>query len=690
MDNITKYVKKDGTGDYTDLVTAINDVISSGVSYGAKELVVVVDSETYSGLFNINVPNSGSLYIVGDSTIFMPTGSCQIDGDYGYSSNFSIYNMTIDGSYTNSCLFYLSDSIASSFDNCEFINTYKGFTSSGHLSLNNITTCSGNTFITGPGNCYITNSKILDYAIGVQGNGITLNSCVIANCTSGVINNSGNCRIDNSLFYSNVKAIYTNANFYLYKTTIHGTIPITLGLGTINTWSIYNSIVYSTSGPCINNSNVACYTEYSVLYPSGFDNPSLSGVNCTSEEPIFNDINHQDFRLSFNRDGSDCCSICTQFGVPLIESGIEISVDKRQFIINSEENFNYNYQQFTPFIYNKDSTIIFTDYGRETQYADVANSIGDKDLYCCQLFNILFSEYNVSTSPSLTSNGHYYPYDWDYKIFNTTEITDRHKYITPRSVVNIKNIVQSYPSLTFAVLYSKINKDSVKVYNATNYRGVSYDYDLSKIGEQVLWSIEGNNQLLLKLNAYTGDVVETYPLLCHSIPELVTVSGLIYLGPKDNVHRFLLQSDPGKEIEAISDKGYFYFIDTSLNQRVDFKGILVYKDNLFITATEYTEPVTDRSSVPYGSGIGKLYQFDNNNTFEHFIDSEPTNYPLCSGNIYPTDITIYEDGSIYIADYYTIGKIFKYNFNYDYGFVQASYDKESRLMLRENYNEINI
>jgi hypothetical protein len=57
--------------------------------------------------------------------------------------------------------------------------------------------------------------------------------------------------------------------------------------------------------------------------------------------------------------------------------------------------------------------------------------------------------------------------------------------------------------------------------------------------------------------------------------------------------------------------------------------------------------------------------------------------------MYPTDITVYEDETLMISDY-SQPKIYKYNFAYDYAIVGTSYDNLTQILLREDYNDVDL
>ena len=63
---------------------------------------------------------------------------------------------------------------------------------------------------------------------------------------------------------------------------------------------------------------------------------------------------------------------------------------------------------------------------------------------------------------------------------------------------------------------------------------------------------------------------------------------------------------------------------------------------------------------------------------------------LHENNKLPTDLTVYEDGNIFVADYANISGIYRYKFAYDYAIVEEQYEKLSRVLLREYYPEVDF
>ena len=120
---------------------------------------------------------------------------------------------------------------------------------------------------------------------------------------------------------------------------------------------------------------------------------------------------------------------------------------------------------------------------------------------------------------------------------------------------------------------------------------------------------------------------------------------------------------------------------TDINYQWDLRGLLSYKDNLFITAAYGTE----LSGVPY------LVRYSNRGFYKDYVTSDPTKYTLQLTNNDPRDLTVYEDGTIMVVDGSNISNsnnIYKYKLRYDYALAGESYLQKNRYLLRENYEDV--
>jgi hypothetical protein len=462
-----------------------------------------------------------------------------------------------------------------------------------------------------------------------------------------------------------------------------------------NTTLEFDKCILNYSGGVQPNPNqplLGSYFKNSCLNPLHILDSNISGINIRYLDPKYNNVAIGDYRLKLNQTN----------GSPLIEfvdnsniaSGVTISLDNYKLDLTDSMG-NINHDLYSQFVYVQDSTIVLSDYNKETKWAEFANDYKNLDYKIRSILN--FSEYNVRTVSSLSINDNEadpYPYDWDYKKITSTKIGDEY-FIIPRSVISVEDIINTKINTVGTVFYRGITKNNITVLDNRNIKGVAFDAKQSNVSESVTWLIDGNNQTLIKQNVFTGTAIETYPLLCPSkYKGKVKPSGVIYVGVDGERAKFLRSDDPNQELFG-SEGGEFSFLPTLMNTKYDLRGVTVYNDNLFITASEYQLDVNDRTIVPSGVSFGRLLQYYSNDLFYNYIkfpgqDGGPIKHSLSLYNKYPTDITKYEDGSLLVADYYSQSGIFKYRLAYDYAMISTSYDNETRVLLREFYTDVRL
>jgi hypothetical protein len=689
---LIKTVKYDGTGDYTNITTAFDDMLVSGIAAtgSISEYLMLVDSYTYSGTLSGNIPYSGVFKIIGSGTYFRLTDSISnISGTYKsyFTPNLILENMIIDCSGLNTYTANIPSGFGLELNNIQLINDISGFYNLGVIKLNKFDSCGisgySNNFITSSGFETISDSNISNYKIAIQSNNLNISTSSIHHNNSGIFYDTNfNIIIDKSLIYGNYKNIQVNSGYcYITQSTID---------------NITISNTYLTCDQCIVNNNISgvalsgSYIYNSKISSSLDSNISVSGN--ISDDPKFNNTSVGDYRLKFKQtEGSPAIEVKRNLNY---DSSITVYIDQSKFQIYDNFGIFKNYE-FLSYIYIQSSTIVFSDYNREIKFAELKNLY--KKLFYKLYSNIQFNEYNVLTDSTLNININQndpHPYDWDYKELNTTQIIDYNKYIFPRSFINVENIIsQKIPNLPLNISFSTINKDNIKPYIIQNFRGITYDYYISSPGNSIVWTIDGSNQSLIKKDIYNNEYIENYPLLSlKPSKSIIRPSGIIYTGVNGDYYNFIKQDDVNFKLLSLSENGDFYFISTQIDQSVDLRGIKTYKDNLLITAGKYSPDITDRLLIQSGNPVGYLFWYNNNDLFLNYtkpIDSINKSI-LASGNYYPTDITVYEDGTILIADYYSPSGLYKYNLCYDYCLINSNYDNETKVLLREYYSNIEI
>jgi len=701
MAALVKSVRIDGSGDYTDLVTGITNILASGLAASGlyDTYVLNVDNADYSGNFTANVPYSGKLYVQGSGTWFYLDDTCYVSGEFPIDLiNMYLTDMNIVASGINTNAFSVASGTGFELQNINLLDAASGILNSGYMSIDKTNIHGRNVGygIYDEGTSLINDSRITYFSTGLITNNATISESEIY-LNSINIQTSGTILLNNSLIYS------ASSGIIAYNPTATGLVSIiktTIDCPTA-IWSdgtelnIVRSIVYA-SGSAFNGTYASnSYANDNCLYPSG----TMSGVGNIYTDPLFKDRTNNDYRLKFRQTiGSPAIDMVDKDEVA---SGVNLIIDNGQLIIRDHRGFPRQ-QEFNDFIYRQGSTLLLSDYGKETKFAEVKSQYGNMtyEVYTRAEFTAsgVSLVASFSTDPETINN---HPWDWDYKEFQTTEITNKNKYIVPRTVLNVLTTISGYMwGLVDSTMFNMMTKDSITPYIHYDYKGVAFDYDLSIPGEAIVWMIEGTNQLLTKLNAFSVERLDEFPLCVPEITSklMVRPSGLIPGGVYKDGYRFYLESNPAEDIIAETEDGLFKWIATDIDLQKDLRGILAYKDKLYITGTEYNTPVYDRSTIPTTKGVGKLIMYDNNNTFEHYItnyttsslEDRPEAFPLSSGNNYPTDITVYEDGKVYISEYTNNNILYIYRFAYDYALIRGSYDQETSVLLRENYSNVQL
>jgi len=692
--------------DYLDIVTGINALIASGVASGAiDEFYLYVDDSYYTGVFDASVPNSGAFYLIGSGTYFAPQDTCNVytEGDNGL---FSIEGVTIIGEDTSNWLLNISGSSLLQLERSPIISPFNGITTiSGTLSMtDSYAAGSGNgTFYSG-GTINLTNSDISNFAIGIYSSNSYVSVSHMTECTIGIqIPVSGLTYVIDTLIHDGHFGIVRSlgSTITINTSTLESVIPIGGSSGTIN----IESTILDSAVRCIHGFlESGSYVTNCGLYPVGWNAADVvnepSGTNLKYDDPKFNDPIIGDYRLKFDYvDGSPYVEHTSKE----IPSGVTLTTEISN-ITFSDKKGTVKDLQAQQFIYKQGHSLVFSDYNKEVEFAYYIAKHDDMEWFANTQANFSVYEQNLKSCFSQDGN-HPEPFDWDLKTFESVEIVDSPtdlQYVIPRSYLDLLPIVtDKIGKIGEEFRFDKMSKRNIKAYNKDDARGITYDYDLSEPGSPMAWRIDGRNQLLTKINIFTGEALEVYPLLSVELSEnnITKVKGLVYVGPRDDKYRFTDILNPSKEYIGETEAGHFKWVDTSLNPQFDARGILAYKNNLYITGTRYNRDVYDRTVVPDldGSGInapGRLLRYYNSHKFSHYTTSldsmGPRQMSLDKNNTLPTDITIYEDGNLLIADYANYSGLFKYRFAYDYALLQEQYDKASRVLLREFYPSVNF
>lgn len=697
---LIKTVRKDGTGDYTSISTCFTEMLASGVSESGSivEYAILVDSGFYQESLSGYIPYSGIFTITSSGAILDLPSAITVSGERPSPliPNLEINNFTIIASGLSTYIVNIDADFGISLKDIQLIEDGYGiYNSGGYLNIFNCESCATESgypyFLSGSGINSINGLHISNYGTGIYVTDSTIeNSIFNNNLTAIYSNNNFNFNINKSLFYNNNYAVNVGSgNLYIDNSTFDDPIYFSGGLVCIN------KIIVSDPIGISGGANYGSYIKNSCLYPAPILDTNISGINNINQDPLFNYSGIGDYRLQFQEvTGSPCIEVEDSLDL----SGVTISINNSMLQLFNDEKTIYS-QTVLPFIYTQNSSIILSDYNKEYKFAELIEYYND--ITYKLFFNTLFTEYNVKTESSFETNQnlpHPYPWDWDIKTFNTTRIGYDETYIIPRSIVNIEDIIDSrLGNLKGTIFYQNLNSNNITVYDQINYKGICYDSFSSNSSESIIWIIDGNNQSLIKQNAFTGENIEVYPLLVNVFPKntYVKPSGLIYTGVNGDFYTFIKTDDPSIEVRGYSEQGDFQWLPTNLNTKYDIRGIVSYDTNLFITAGAYQDDVSSRYIMTSGNVDPYILMYKNNDLFYNYLkmpneEYGPKQFSLASGNYYPTDLTIYEDGSLLVADYFSESGIFKYNLSYDYAITKISFDNETVILLREYYSDVDL
>lgn len=685
---------------FPNIASGISALISSGnANSDITDFYLYIDDGLYSGVLSATIPNSGTFNIIGNGTNFIVNGTSNINTKGNGSLNIS--NVDIISDSYNDWIFNISNDSNLYLEKSNIISANNGIRTSGNF-ISNDCSFNGNgsgVFCSGY-SLSCVNTSIANFDIGVYSDDATITNSYFNNCNTSIYTDQqSNLFLDGSLIHGSTYGIYKNqpSNITIINSTISSQYPIYGASGVISlNDSIFNASGYCITGPLANGSSITNCG----LFPSGYVSSNVVNVpievNNKSVNPKFNNTSMGDYRLKFGvTDGSAYIEHVSKNVPDDVSLTSEISN-----IVFGDDNGNLNDIESQQFLYKQGSTIALTDHNKEVEFSHFIAK--HNSLKYVAVTQVAFSTFEEDVRSCFSSNGnHTHPYDWNLKQFHSPEIVDSQtdtQYIIPRSYIDISSIVSSKLGFLGDVdfKFDSITKQNIKVYNKDDMRGVSYDYDLSGPSTPILWTIEGRNQLLQKQNLFTSENLESYPLLCPYLGDnnMTTISGLVFAGPDGDRFRFIKVSDPDLSYSAESQDGLFKWIDTSIAPQFDCRGVLSYKNNLYITATRYSEDIYNRTSIPILEGNGLVLKYSNNHLFSHYIKNiDNQTYDVMTlhpENKLPTDLTVYEDGNIFIADYLNQSGVYRYKFAYDYAIMEEQYEKLSRIILREYYPEVDF
>jgi len=684
--------------DWYNAFTGWSD-LTTAISTASGDVSVYCDDSSYSGNFSSYVGNIdfyGGYVIpsnIGDGmtdtnfprffTTLTSNTATSISGVHSIDRFFTTYSGTLFNVPSGTALL-VSDSDL----RCE-----NGIVLDGSILLNNVRAVGYNngTFLTI--NTAVTSSNINGLNIGGFNTGIlataqlsNINSSVIHDCGTGIYlsYDNGEFSLANSLVYNSdvgVQSLESGNLITISRSTIIGDTAIDLGGSSGN---FYYSIV---SGSIDGVSNFTTgEVSYCDIIPSNATIDTISEFSF-SADPLFNDSSHGDVRLKV---GSNIfnSSPCLNAGFDTTPDNFEIISDINGFKLFSNDASIYgDAVNLTSFMFQTGDTFVFSDYGREILLANMLSIYYDIKYVFNYRKQLVFNNLTLLPSFSVSLSGvDEWPWDWDWKEINTPEITTENKYIVPRSILDVGTLIKQNTIYGVDAL-SNIVLSQAKVWKTVDYGGISFDPLNSVLGSTIVWVLDTNNQTLIRRDLYTGDVTDSYPLLCPNTIDsnnkaFVSPSGLIPITFLDNgKFRFIRESEPSLQIDGDTEVGTIKWLPTDINPLWDIRGLLSYKDSLYITAVNGTT----LSGVPF------LLRYSNRDYYKNYITADPTKYELDLSNSNPQDLTIYEDGTLMIIDgsnSNSQNNIYKYKFRYDYALAGTSYNNKVQYILRENYDDV--
>lgn len=261
---------------------------------------------------------------------------------------------------------------------------------------------------------------------------------------------------------------------------------------------------------------------------------------------------------------------------------------------------------------------------------EVADNIGNMSTFDFVLkIDIISSVSDIITeSAFLTTTP--WTYDWDFKTLLTPKI-DKVEYVVPKSIIDTTSIIGSLQSPINNISFSNIEYIAYKKFDI---KGISYDYDISSAGNMIVWSIDTDNNLIKK-NIYTDELLGKYPLFSLNRNSLIKLSGIINL----ESNKFLIEKT--KEIITLKDvTGTTDWLDVGIDTNYDLRGILAYKGINYLTMVQMINNILTPT----------IALFQSNSNFIDFINNNYTSFELNPGNMDPRDLTVFEDGTLLVAN----------------------------------------
>lgn len=643
---------------------------------------VYIDNDFYdfsgalgvSGLFVYGGYALPGTIVSGDISIDYEVGKTHLDVTGSTILDSGIYKFQDVDIYNTSSSYVFINNSTLTLVNTDIVSENGIDNTDGDVGLRNVKAYGSGIFIKEGTIESIYNVHYAGYSIGVDQPSIfeELAISTIHNCGIGVnLNTSGTLTVDTSTFYSNGTGIYGSIdNIVIDNTSFDDYLPVEV---VITSGYAIDSIL---KGNIVGASGITNIYN-SVVYPS---NSYLQSISSNSI--------YVDPQYSLSEPGDYTLAIATAENTkssPAID--LAGKINNNTFVTESTlQGFKFN-ESFTddlsPFLFQKENNIVFSDHMRGVLLANIMDQYYEN--YYVYNYRYLVTVHDVDTENSFSpviGEPDNWPYEWDYVEMYTPKI-ETHNYIVPKTVINLGPILND----TIGNTTDTINTDSlrIKAWKRRDRRGLSYDYEISTPTNIIAWTVDGDH-VLTKKNLYTGEDDGKYMLLSPTPSGeklYITPSGLIPFGENPNGgYDFSREENINETITGISEDGRFEWYPVDKNTKYDLRGLYATHGNIYITSI-YT---TSKNGSP------KLIWYPSYGNYEDYDKTNPTMFNLHKDNMDPKDITMYEDGTLFVADgLYASGvKLFKYTPRYDYA-LKEQFDKNLiRLILRENYNNVSV
>ena len=600
-----------------------------------------------------------------------------IGGNLFNSSNYSIPVIECNG--------ITLSTVNINIDKCEITST-NIFINANTSSLITITnSILYDCVIVSAANIIITNTDVINInntanALTVSNAKLELNNVNIKSVGIAIHATSEIIKIINSVFNTDDVGIKLDDCLLNIESSI---INKNIGIQSINDSDIE---INKTTIDCItaidsdNTDETSLYINNSIIHGTIISPTTIIDSKNTAYFPIDNRIDYSiniDLYEKIKFTDTSRNIYDPMFGIGILSKPFKLTKDDGTFIISPHGSTIANSESSLDKItYTINDVFIISDYKKELEVSRLMNKIGDElnIQFEYTKVHILHNQITHSAFPYNGNESETWPYEWDIRTFDNYSTVEE-TYAIPKSIIDITDILKDVFFLQPGV--TSLRNMNVTATKKDTVNGVAFDYGNSTNTQKVIWSLNADN-VLFKTNIYTNVDLESYNLLSKQKNDdqlFIKLKGLIPFGKHKNGYQYSLESDQDIVVLGQDDLFNFKWLPTDLTNGYALSGLVVYKDNLYILGKQNKKTV--------------ILVYPNNDTFDAYTTLEPTVIDLEYDDITPGDITVLEDGSFLISDLNS-SKLYNFIPQYDYARVQLSYTNNSKIILREQYDDIKL